>query len=557
MRRRGTEAVDVVMPPNELAKASASASKHFFLMLLGMQADGGCTHLAFTGGSKVGADASRDGAAHVACGVFEGASLVCGATQGDYNYNYVSKDEPNAFRAYGCGLPAEAEVPDAEMAGIILFLERCVCAAEAVGAEPVHAIVAVDSEACLVDIEIAWRSEDARALAPRNRAALLETICALRKRLVAMGGSSRLVWCPAHVGIYGNLAADAVAKAFLYEPAMEPTLHVRRSVHIQTLRSGATSYALPADRRPFRLMRKRLWEAEVQRQLPAALSKRPRWAAGAGSAATEGVGEEAEAEGGQWMGMWPILDPAALGAGAAVGDAPRWQAVVEETSRGARGGEGTRHQPSATGIRFMLRSGGTLDGLFGLACCPLCGLAGAPLDLRHVLGGECTEGATSEERAHAVTLLSGLGAALPLQADVHKDAGEHDAAMGRESQRAVRVFGTVGAAGPRSAAGDEEWWMAARFVSGMPPALGPGARARILAAAEEKEHAAPVKKRVGLVKARAAALLAAKDTVLGVLEKLAYHLAAVVGRWRGRLAGREVEPAGRGGAAGPGPHGAP
>jgi len=74
--------------------------------------------------------------------------------QGDYNYNYVSVGEPNAFRAYGCGLPAEAEVPDAEMAGIILFLERCVRAAEETGAEPVHAIVAVDSEACLVDIEI-------------------------------------------------------------------------------------------------------------------------------------------------------------------------------------------------------------------------------------------------------------------------------------------------------------------------------------------------------------------------------------------------------------------
>ena len=92
VRRRGTEAVDVVMPPNELAKASASASKHFFLMLLGMQADGGCTHLAFTGGSKVGADASRDGAAHVACGVFEGASLVCGATQGDYTVPHAPRD---------------------------------------------------------------------------------------------------------------------------------------------------------------------------------------------------------------------------------------------------------------------------------------------------------------------------------------------------------------------------------------------------------------------------------------------------------------------------------
>ena len=50
-------------------------------------------------------EASKDGAAHVACGVFEGTSMVCGATQGDYNYNYVSKGEPNAFRAYtdaGC-----------------------------------------------------------------------------------------------------------------------------------------------------------------------------------------------------------------------------------------------------------------------------------------------------------------------------------------------------------------------------------------------------------------------------------------------------------------------
>ena len=132
VRRRGAEAVDVVMPPHERAKASVPASKHFFLMLLGMQADGGCTHLAFTDGS------------------------------------------------------------------------------------------------------------------PSTATSIL----------------------------------DAVAKAFLYEPAMEPTLHVRRSVHIPTLRSGAASDALAADRRPFWLMRKRLWDAVVQRRLPAALSKRPRWATG-------------------------------------------------------------------------------------------------------------------------------------------------------------------------------------------------------------------------------------------------------------------------------------
>ena len=64
--------------------------------------------------------------------------------------------------------------------------------------------------------------------------------------------------------------------------------------------------------------------------------------------------------------------------------------MVEATSRGVSGGEGTQRRPSATGVRFMLRSGGTMDGLFGLACCPLCGREGVPLDLRHVLSGECS-----------------------------------------------------------------------------------------------------------------------------------------------------------------------
>jgi len=59
------------------------------------------------------------------------------------------------------------------------------------------------------------------------------------------------------------------------------------------------------------------------------------------------------------------------------------------------------------------------------------------------------------------------------------------------------------------------------------------------------------------VKVRAAALRAAREVVLGVLEELAFHLAAVVGRWRERLTGREVETAGRSGAFGPSPHGAP
>ena len=40
------------------------------------------------------------------------------------------------------------------------------------------------------------------------------------------------------------------------------------------------------------------------------------------------------------------------------------------------------------------------------------------------------------------------------------------------------------------------------------------------------------------------------------MDRLAYHLAKVVGSWCGRLAGQEEERAGRGAARGPGPHGA-
>ena len=50
-----------LMPPRERDKASVVASKHFCRLLLALQADGGCTHLAFTDGSKVGEEASKDG----------------------------------------------------------------------------------------------------------------------------------------------------------------------------------------------------------------------------------------------------------------------------------------------------------------------------------------------------------------------------------------------------------------------------------------------------------------------------------------------------------------
>ena len=202
---------------------------------------------------------------------------------------------------------------------------------------------------------------------------------------------------------------------------------------------------------------------------------------GTGDGAAESAGDEPGGEGGGDSRG----DEGAVGGGRwlcarrADSDAPRWQAVVAASSHGASGGEGTRRRPSAMGLRFMLRSGVPLDGLFGLACCPLCGQAGVPLDVRHVLSGEC-DGASAEERAHAAALLQGLEAKLPLGADAHEGAGRHDAALARELRLAARVLGAAGGAVPRGETSDEEWWMAARLASGMPPGLGPGARAAIL-----------------------------------------------------------------------------
>ena len=65
----------------------------------------------------------------------------------------------------------------------------------------------------------------------------------------------------------------------------------------------------------------------------------------------------------------------------------------------------------------------------------------------------------------------------------------------------------------------------------MPPELGPGARAAILSEAEAKERAAPEKKKVGIAAARERAMREAQGEVLGAMDKLACHLAKVVGDW--------------------------
>ena len=63
--------------------------------------------------------------------------------------------------------------------------------------------------------------------------------------------------------------------------------------------------------------------------------------------------------------------------------------------------------------------------------------AGVPLDVRHVLSGECAAGASAEERAHAAALLRELEAKLPLGADAHEGAGRHESARPARGQHAA------------------------------------------------------------------------------------------------------------------------
>ena len=127
--------------------------------------------------------------------------------------------------------------------------------------------------------------------------------------------SARLIWVPAHVGIFSNQMVDAVAKAFLYDTPKEPELIVLRTlvVHEVVKRPGAGGMAegasaVLADRKPFRLIR-RLSAATEARRL--------RDGEAAAAAAARGEAEEAAANAARsssdWLGRWPILDGERMG----------------------------------------------------------------------------------------------------------------------------------------------------------------------------------------------------------------------------------------------------
>ena len=73
----GQRAMRIKLEAKELktmqSETAATESRKFAIMLLLISASmGGCTHMASTDGSLIGADASGDGKPHTACGVYLG-----------------------------------------------------------------------------------------------------------------------------------------------------------------------------------------------------------------------------------------------------------------------------------------------------------------------------------------------------------------------------------------------------------------------------------------------------------------------------------------------------
>ena len=400
--------------------------------------------------------------------------------------------EPHA--AYGCALAGDAEVQDAEMVAVVLFLSRCVRTTER-DAKQVHAIIAIDSRSCFDEIEAAWRDESTDPLVGRNRAAILETICHLRRRVGARGGTVRLIWVPAHVGIYSNQMVDAVAKAFLYDTPCEPQFIVRRSLAVHEVITrpelrgamvGGAS-ALLADRKFFRLMR-RLGMHEELRRLRSADTA--------------------------WLGRWPLLDYEQLGEVRPGADAPRWTALVRATSSG--GAPGNERKLSTTGASQLLRSGGKL--LFDRLCCPLCGWQphDGIIDMRHVLCGECGEGATSDERREVATQMRGVLDVLPgARTEVARPDDEHACALAQEVEMAAC---TMESGMRRDEAGAETWWCVARALSGMLPQMGRCTAAAIVDGIEDEKKREQERDK-------------ARGQVLKCLDGAARVMATVLERW--------------------------
>ena len=169
--------------------------------------------MAATDGSKgeVWVEGRGEWETRVACGVYEGAQPG-EVREGERGEEAAARWVGEGM--WGMGLPAWFEVMDAELMGVLAYLERVVGRAEAEGtAGEKRVLVMCDCKGAMTAIESAWRGGGVDELRRAKRGGILEAICRLRAKLELVV----FMYTPAHRGASMSAYADAVAKAYLQE----------------------------------------------------------------------------------------------------------------------------------------------------------------------------------------------------------------------------------------------------------------------------------------------------------------------------------------------------
>ena len=103
---------------------------------------------------------------------------------------------------WGMAVPSNWEIADAETYAVMRYLRKVVIEAERDGKDVAkqRVLVLSDCQAALQMIEAAWRRDDPRVPRRASCAAILEELCAHRRRL----GTVVTMWVPGHRGVSAN-----------------------------------------------------------------------------------------------------------------------------------------------------------------------------------------------------------------------------------------------------------------------------------------------------------------------------------------------------------------
>ena len=172
-----------------------------------------------TDGSKAKVRLGRRVETRVACGATEGALPTEAEWLGEPADSRMRRSLGMGMR--GMRLPANLEVVDAELVGVLMALRATVAKG---GAAQRRVLIMSDSLTALEMMEAAWRKGVRWQGEGAGRAPLLHAINTERERL----GLVVMMWVPAHAGVAANAAADAVAKAHLRDEEEVDVVHMLR-----------------------------------------------------------------------------------------------------------------------------------------------------------------------------------------------------------------------------------------------------------------------------------------------------------------------------------------